>query len=219
MKQRTLKTKKVSALHVLFLLPMVCCLAGPASAATSEGFLAGLRIGEQYVSNTAYAINGGESKMEFSLGPVVSVFAGYRLLDLRFEAEVSLHGHDIDSIKGGVLGGRNFSAVGDMQATSYMLNMYMDLMDFEKIAVYVGAGLGTTTVEFDGVRIAPGRQLVVGSDNVVTFQVMAGAEFMLTEQFGLDVMYSFLSADDPTIGGINIDYDCHTVQLGGRYYF
>jgi opacity protein-like surface antigen len=148
------------------------------------------------------------------------VGVGYQFTDfLRadFTAEYSEGEGAVDS------GG--FNGEADFDAITLMANGYIDLGTFVGITPYVGAGIGSTHVDWGPVSIGTPPVEVAGSGEWrLTYALMAGASYDLTKAIKLDFGYRYIDVagheiyDDSLLGSAEDDgYSKHEIRAGFRY--
>ncbi len=108
----------------------------------------------------------------------------------------------------------------DLAAYGLMANAYADLGTFVGVTPYIGAGIGTTYLEYD----SPDVLGVGGRDDWrFTWALMAGASYDLTKSLKLDVGYRYLNVAEGealSLAGVTVDddgYEKHEIRAGLRY--
>lgn len=145
-----------------------------------------------------------------------AAFGTYLTPALRAEAEIAYRETDLDSIS--ILGGST-NLPGKVTGLSLMGNLYYDHAITDRLGLYVGGGLGVTRVESDGVDGFLGT-FRDGDDWVLSWQVMAGVAFHLTDQIALTGGYRLFGTEDYDFSGTKYDAPLiHGVEVGLRFSF
>lgn len=140
--------------------------------------------------------------------------------NMRFEAELGYHYNGTD---GATIGGAPVAAGDQLQAVSYMGNIYYDFRNNSRWTPYLGAGAGGATVSLSK---RSGLGNTTSNDNVFAYQFMGGLSYapvtMPMTEWGLG--YRYFATQDPEFrtatGQIKVeDYRTHNVEVGGRFRF
>lgn len=113
----------------------------------------------------------------------------------------------------------------DFDAITLMANAYVDLGTIAGFTPYVGAGIGSTRVDWGPVRSNIFPVDVDGSaDWRLTYALMAGISYDLTKSLKVDLGYRYIDVDDgglfdhPIYGtGEDDGYTKHEIRAGLRY--
>ncbi len=121
----------------------------------------------------------------------------------------------------------------DIDVWSFMLNGYIDLVTWNKITPYVGAGLGVSIVTTSDVRFDNGGGVTgtYDGDSKTNFAwaLMAGAAYEINPNWTIDAGYRYFNIGDGQTkvvpvgtGTARIEYDdiqAHELRVGVRYNF
>jgi outer membrane protein OmpA-like peptidoglycan-associated protein len=135
---------------------------------------------------------------------------------LRTEVEFGYRQSDLDKI-GGV------DAGGDVNVLSGMVNVLYDFDVAWPIKPHIGGGIGAGRVKADGASPVSTTS-IDDSDTGFAYQLIAGAEYALTDQLMLNLGYRYFAVPDLTFtaangASVDSDYGSHNFTLGLRYLF
>ena len=185
---------------------------------------------------------------EFDNGAFVSLAYGLRLESgLRFEAELGYSSSDVDTHRNVTVGGGDIGAadaavlitgspalgvtVADLVAdgrgvirnTSLMLNGFYDFDLGGPLGGYIGGGIGFTRVK---VRYNPSDvDIINGSDTVFGYQLMAGANYAISDNVQLFGGYRYRATGDVSYGvnlfpaNLDVENRSNIIEAGVRFYF
>jgi opacity protein-like surface antigen len=149
---------------------------------------------------------------------------GYRLNELRVEANVSYRNPDIDSV---TISGTTLDGAGDVGALTGMINAYYDANLGLPVRPFVGAGIGIARVNIDSDPSAVLR--VDDDDTAFAWNLMAGVSYDVTNQVTVSAGYRYLHIGDlefnASISGLGSGtleakgFASHEVLVGVRYNF
>jgi len=148
-------------------------------------------------------VNRGETEWDFESGMNYGVAAGYTTSYFALEAEFGYR--KLDIVRRINTGGGSVGYTGDQTQVSLMMNTYFIPKPEWKISPYVGLGMGTTTISWNNVR-APGTPSIDDRDTVFTYQLIAGASYVINPQFTLVADYRYFVPGDIELdltGGVN----------------
>ena len=158
----------------------------------------------------------------FDLGYVGTAAIGYNwffpesIADLRVELEGSYRYNDIDDIN-------SISSSGEVQAFSAMVNGYFDFRTNLVVVPYVGAGVGATHIRHEDNGAGGALATIDDNDTALSYQVMAGFNYNMSENLAIGVEYRFHETEDFTFtrsagADFEDEYNHHsamvTVRLG-----
>ncbi len=135
--------------------------------------------------------------------------------NLRIELEGGYRPSDVDSISGA-------SGSGDVDALSFLANVFYDFGVSPDIDLYVGGGLGLAEVDYDGVTPV-GATTMNDSDTGFAWQLGAGGAYALNDRLKVTLDYRFLNvegldiATSPSVGALDTDYRDHAIFVGLRF--
>ena len=192
-----------------------------ATAYSADGVYVGANVGMALAEDSDVGIEGDpfELSTEFDSGLAVAGAIGYRMGNLRMEAEVGYQENDLEEWSALGVG---IPLSGDMNATSFLANGYYDFANSSRFTPFVTAGLGVARVEINDLYI-PGSGLLPASDDdtVFAWQVGAGVSYAVNTNFDLELKYRFFMTDDLEFSdGVYVDSpSSHNIYVGMRYTF
>jgi len=129
----------------------------------------------------------------------------------RSELEISYYRNYADRLKT-PLG--SFDQNGDLNAVTYMANLYYDVPTGMAITPYVGAGAGLARLEFDDGTSSD-------TDNTFVWQALAGISYAPDSLPNTEwnIGYRYLKATDPKFSGIKSEYEVNNVEAGAKFRF
>ncbi len=164
--------------------------------ASAQGFYLGLQAGTNITHDTDIAGN----DLDFDVGPVVGIIAGYRINpNFRVDAEYTIRNNDLS----------DFS--GDVTSWAVLVNGYYDFRTGTNWVPYIGGGIGFAKVDLDS-----------GSsddDDVLAFQAGVGIAYEFSPQVSASLDYRFFGTEDPEFFGLSYDYLNSSIMAGLRYSF
>ena len=120
---------------------------------------------------------------------------------------------------------------GDISAIAFMANGYFDIELIKtKFTPYIGLGIGFSNIDADitAPNISP-LQLIDDSATVFAYQIMAGVGLDLNPKVTLTLDYRYFATTDPDFSpgpffgpglpDIESEYQNHSINIGGRFYF
>ena len=193
-------------------------LGAPALAQTGYWY-GGADFGATHVLDIEVPATGGGTDVATEYGYDADAFLGYDLGRFRIEVEAAYKNVDVSSFD--PASGASVNASGSIAATSLMLNAMMDFGDDEQAtSFFVGAGLGSGSVEFDDVRAAGATVNSFDTDDdALAFQVFGGGRVPINERTDLKLTYRYFKLNDVSVrptGGVGreVDFDSHSVLVG-----
>ncbi|MEP3276979.1 MAG: outer membrane protein [Stappiaceae bacterium] len=134
---------------------------------------------------------------------------------------------------GCVAPGQYSTETADIDVWSFMLNGYVDLLTWNKITPYVGAGLGVSIVSTSDVQFVnpDGSRGSYDGDSQANFAwaLMAGAAYEVNQNWSIDAGYRYFNIGDAKTevvpagnGNSRINYEdiqAHELRVGVRYNF
>ncbi len=193
------------------------------SDATKEGWYGTAGIGYTNLRDADFDIKGSAYKgdVEFDSGFGYEAGIGYDFGKTRLEVGYSQHKGDIE--KATEDSGATSKVNGDGSLNSIMLTVYRDFpSDSGKFTPYIGAGIGSTTVEADDITIAG---TVYGDDEEAAFsyQLKAGVSYDMNEKADLYAELSYLNVGEVELAkaGNKVDIDSSSLGIftGIRFQF
>ncbi|MDD2558321.1 MAG: outer membrane beta-barrel protein [Desulfuromonadaceae bacterium] len=168
-----------------------------------------------FYDGVAYKMN---STVEYDAGFGVNASVGYDFQPVRVEFEFGYKKNDVDKLDVPF----SYSESGDIQVTSYMLNVLYDFNTYSRFTPYAGAGIGLLRGKLKGSAYVfdYGKIGYTGSDTELGYQVIIGAAFHIDTHFALDLSYRFLHApSDFSASGMDIEYSSSNLMVGLRLKF
>ncbi|MAB81146.1 MAG: hypothetical protein CMJ89_17505 [Planctomycetes bacterium] len=175
-------------------------------AATEDGFYVELDLGLSSISDVGVTTS---ESLDFDGGVTFGGAFGYRFLHhYRGELNISSRKADVDSVDGG-------AATGDLSVTNFMANIYYDFDLESPLKLYLGAGLGSASVDVDATPSMMGAAIDESDGGAFAFNVMAGASYPVHESIDLCFGYRYLGTRDV----FSSNLDLHEFLVGVRYSF
>lgn len=220
-----MKNFDLSSLRNAFCFTLTACVLGmsvsEAAAFEKKGGYGFVRGGFNYVNDQdiEVGVNTVESKLD--PGFVALGGFGYDFGSFRAEGEISYRHNEIDIHTSSfpTPGSR-----GENRSIAFMANGYYDYSNPTDFTPYVGGGLGIASVAYDDYGIT-GATVLSDDDWVLAYQLMAGLDYDLTDQFTLGAEYRYFATQDADIrtaagnNDIDVEYQNHSVSLGLKYRF
>jgi opacity protein-like surface antigen len=151
---------------------------------------------------------GDAGKLSFDRGLAINVAVGNALSErLRAEVEFGYKTNEANEIEHS--NGEKSSIDSDMLTLSLMANCFYDFMPSNLVSPFVGVGIGIASVEGEIGDIDD-------KDNVLAYQLAAGAAFKLNDNVKFDIQYRFFGTDDPEFDGVEAEYTTHNLLFGLR---
>lgn len=133
----------------------------------------------------------------------------------RVEIETSYRESDVDSLSGA-------SGTGDVDALSFVGNVFYDIELNRNLDLYLGGGVGLADVDYSSVNPVSSSTL---DDNDMgwAWQLGAGAAMALNDRLKLTLDYRFLNIEDldfptsPSVGELDSEYRDHALFVGLRF--
>jgi opacity protein-like surface antigen len=158
--------------------------------------------------------------MEFDPGYEFCVAGGYKWKMFRLEGEIGYQANDIDTINAclGEICVADVSSSGHSTTLSFLANGYLDFVNRTSFTPYITAGIGRAKIEIKDLAI---EEFPVGDfeDTVWVYQLGAGVEYAINENFTIDLKYRYLAMADSEFEGIDTEIEIHSIYLGLRYNF
>ncbi|MES1198647.1 MAG: outer membrane beta-barrel protein [Pseudomonadota bacterium] len=212
---------KSRLLHTVACATLMACVSGVAHA--GEGWYIRGDIG--YTFDGGVSLNTGDANLEPDFNSFVG--AGYQWRNgVRLETELS---HRFDDVKK-----HNGYIDGDFHAWAAMVNAYYDFNRKGEIKPYVGFGMGVGRIVGSATTV-DAIDHFDDTDSVLSYQVLLGAAWRLSDQLDMDLGYRYFIAPDLRFNGVNTevipggavvtdasyrgDYDDQGVTIGLRWSF
>ena len=162
-------------------------------------------------------VGGSTLDTDYNIGWMGSLSGGYAWRNgLRLELEFGYRENGVDSIA-------NAAGNGDTRMMTGMVNAIYAFPAFSSLVPYVGVGVGGGRLKLDSVRPL-GATSVNDSDIGVAFQGIAGVEYALSDNLGLDLSYRYMYAPSfdfaaASGAGVSTDYRSHALMVSLRWSF
>jgi outer membrane autotransporter protein len=141
---------------------------------------------------------------EYDAGIFVSGAVGYRWAQgLAVEGEVLYSNADVDKLTITSVGGTSVSAAGavsdgDISTLGLMVNGAYNHNTGTPWTPFLMAGVGVAKFSVNDVKVS-GVLLADDSDAVFAYQVGAGVDYEVNQQFSVGLGYRFFGTEDPTL--------------------
>ena len=113
------------------------------------------------------------------------------------------------------------SPKGSFDQTSFMVNLYYDIMPDSTIHPFIGAGVGLDHVKakmIGQLSTSPSTGVadlsMTGTDTVPAYQFLAGLAWALSDRLSLDLTYRYLGAEKAKFDGIVAPLSAHDMTPG-----
>jgi len=208
-------------------------LAGlvPLGAAAGEGAYATINLGAAFTQD---ATNAGSAsaisiESEFDTGVFVSGAAGYRWAQgVAVEGEILYSKADIDKLRLNNAGGTGASLAsirfdGDVSTVGFMVNGAYNHDTGTQWTPFIKGGVGVAKISVNDIT-ANGTLIADDDDTVFAYQIGAGVDFAVNDQFGIGLAYRYFGTADPTFKdstGTNFDSELsqHIISVRGTVNF
>jgi opacity protein-like surface antigen len=183
------------------------------------------------LDDTALSSTGRDVNIEFDEDLGFSTAIGFEFSNgLRLEGEYLSTENDTETVN---FNGTNFSggaARGNIETESIFFNLIKSFNHAGTYSPYIGAGIGYTDVE-SSVSYGNGSAAINDSDEVFSYQFLAGLDVAFTSKLSGFVEYRFVGADDVSLnrfgggpGGLQNttqegDIELDAFALGLKYNF
>ncbi|MBB5348455.1 porin family protein [Desulfoprunum benzoelyticum] len=191
-----------------------------ATAYSADGVYVSADVGMAFAEDADVGVEGEpiNLSMEFDSGVAVTGAIGYRMGNVRMEAEIGYQNNDTDEIGYSIW---SMPLSGDMTATSFLANGYYDFTTGSRFTPFITAGIGMAEVEMDDLDYpGSGEPSASDDDTAFAWQVGAGVSYAVNANFDLEVKYRYFVIDDVEILDGEVESpSSHNVYLGMRYTF
>lgn len=197
----------------------VMCLPSAIWAQDSGNFYVKAFGGASALQGNDFAIDGVPTGVSFDTGFIAGGAFGYNYANAPLRAELEY------AYRTGDAGGLDpaIASKGDLASTSVMLNGYYLFETPSSLSPYLGLGLGyATEIDFD--LTTPGGTAQFSDTSKFAYQIIAGAEYPLSDRWALYGEARYFSAGKvslPGTGGtvLRTDYDTLDLIVGATYNF
>jgi opacity protein-like surface antigen len=226
--------RKFFALLVLAILviPAMGAAAPPRPGAYVAGFLGVTVPVDADVTTTQYGpgYKNYNDRVEYDPSLNIGGSGGYDFGFLRLEGELSYKNGEMSSLTERVSNTKYANVDGRVGVYSLMFNAFLDLRNPSPFTPYIGGGIGFATLYLDdtfGTNTSTGfRNRIYESDEdtVFAYQVGAGLEISLTQNFSLDLGYRYFGTakgnfNRNTSQATELKFESHNASIGFRVKF
>ena len=155
-------------------------------------------------------------EIEFDPGFNVGGTAGMDYGTLRVEGEISYKEADVDSITDRGTGETFRGIEGGIEATAFMVNLFVDLHSPGPITPYFGGGVGFAALHQSETFDDLGTFYFADDEMVFAYQAGAGLEIALNRQVSLDLAYRFFRTSEATFTDTEMEFESHNATVGLR---
>ncbi|MCB9995697.1 MAG: porin family protein [Rhodospirillales bacterium] len=204
---------------LLIMLCIICLSFKHASANenTKNLYFSGA-LGLSLTDNAGFNDQGIAGDVDFKGGANLAAALGFRVNNwFSTELEFSHRSTSIRSIN--VDGVGSFNTGGDSNVTAALLNVNLHMPTGTRLIPFISSGIGGA---YHDASIDDVTGVLIGSsadDAGFAYQLGAGIDLALSEEFELWTGYRYFATSDPDLGGIDFDYSSHEWRLGMRKFF
>ena len=189
--------------------------------ALAENYYVNFGLGLNQTDDTDFNVDiGGPGRIDTDFDNGLNLFAafGYEFESIRLEGELMLREADVDThaLNGGAaLAGSD----GELSSTTLMANVAYDFNRDASVNFFAGGGLGFSQVDFSDFGVTGLPNVLDDDDTVLAFQVFAGIDVDINEQWAFIADVRYFQADDPEVttgvdgGGTTTDASYATTDL------
>ncbi len=158
-------------------------------------------------------------EIEFDPGLNVGGTAGMDFGAVRVEGEISYKEADVDTITDRGTGQTFRGIEGGLEATAFMVNLFVDLHSPGPITPYFGGGVGFAALHQSEIYDDFGTFYVADDEMVFAYQAGAGLEVALNRQVSLDLGYRYFRTSEATFADTEMEFESHNATVGLRLKF
>jgi opacity protein-like surface antigen len=211
---------------LLLLLLLMLLMSGTAAADFHSGYYAGAWFGIPVLETTTATDDLGRFSLEADPGSCFGVGIGYDLIpgwsgsDGRIEIDYNRFSNSFSAAN---FSDGKFTATGDLQVQSLMVNTFAVFHNTTLVSPYLGLGLGGAMFSVDKLSVSD-LPLVNDDTMAYAWQVGCGVEMAVTNSLRFDLGYRFFSASRAEfveVDGrkVKFDYATHTGLAGLVFLF
>ncbi|HCM84338.1 MAG TPA: outer membrane beta-barrel protein [Alphaproteobacteria bacterium] len=207
---------------LLLTAAVLALTTGMASASgLDEGWYVGGGLGWNHAEDADFTNAAGvTNQVDYNEGGVGNLAVGYSWMNgLRSELEGSYRTNGVDNISGTGAAG----SAGDFRSWNAMANLYYDFKNSSKWVPYIGAGVGASWQNADGIGNTFAAATSIDEKDVqFAYQGMAGVDYWLNDRSAWGLRYNYFASNDgdfETSAGADVDgeYANHAVMVTYRY--
>ena len=214
---------------LLFLFLLIIALYP--SSALANGPYIGVHAGLTVPSSSSFVhsistLVIAQGAAELDNGYAIGGVAGYRFSKFRVEGELFYRNNDFGSVGLTAPIPLSASADGQVSITSFLVNAYYDIELSEKIAPYIGLGVGYSWLSVDLKENLFDFHLIDNeTDSCPAGQFLIGTGISIAPQMMIDVGYRYFITGPIAINGLSSadftvsNYGSHNFMVGARYNF
>jgi len=213
-----MKIMQIATASIAMLAISIC------SAEAADNFYLEAEVGNSFIRDVDADGSGGlTGRLRFDDDLVFGAAVGYRFGEnIRLEGRLSYRKYDIESVTVDFF---TFSGSSDADVFSGMVNAYYDFTLTPWLKPYIGAGIGAVDIDVNNdTNLALD---VKYPDTTFSWNLLAGINVPINDQFELVFGYRRLEADDPDFeaqffgidGKGETEYVTHEAIAGLRYNF
>ena len=158
-------------------------------------------------------------EIEFDPGLNVGGTAGMDFGAVRVEGEISYKEADVDTITDRGTGQTFRGIEGGLEATAFMVNLFVDLHSPGPITPYFGGGVGFAALHQSEIYDDFGTFYIADDEMVFAYQAGAGLEVALNRQVSLDLGYRYFRTSEATFADTEMEFESHNATVGLRLKF
>lgn len=158
-------------------------------------------------------------EIEFDPGLNVGGTAGMDFGAVRVEGEISYKEADVDTITDRGTGQTFRGIEGGLEATAFMVNLFVDLHSPGPITPYFGGGVGFAALHQSEIYDDFGTFYISDDEMVFAYQAGAGLEVALNRQVSLDLGYRYFRTSEATFADTEMEFESHNATVGLRLKF
>lgn len=198
-------------------IPAICSATPPSPGPYFSGFLGVVFPSD--VDSTGFNL---QDRVEFDPGFGMGGTAGFDFGAMRIEAELSYKEQEIKTVTDRISNDRYTGVDGSVDATAFMLNVFVDLHNPGPVTPYFGAGVGFATLHQSdtyGTSTASGERewlYLSDEDSVAAFQLGAGVEIALNRLLSLDLGYRYFRTSEASFVENDMEFENHNASVGLR---
>ena len=226
--------KRLFAILVLavLIIPATGAAAPPRPGPYVAGFLGVTLPVDADATSTQYGpgIKNYNDRVEYDASLNIGGSGGYDFGFLRIEGELSYKNGEMSSITEKTSNTKYANVDGRVGIYSLLFNVFLDLRNPSPFTHYIGGGIGFATLYLDdtfGTNTSTGfRNTIYESDEdtVFAYQVGAGLEIALTQNFSLDLGYRYFGTakadfNRNTSLATELKFESHNASIGFRVKF
>lgn len=193
------------------------------NAGAKNGWYVGAGAGGAFVPDSDWKkIDGTNGESQFENGFIVNAALGYKFGMPRIEAEISYLTNDYDKFVTNA--GTNYNVTGDISATTFLINGYLDFENKSMLTPFIFGGIGMSNLEAEATA-TDGTRIYDDDETVFAYQAGAGVSIQANASISIDLKYSYLGTGDADFTDltdnttVENEFGSHNILIGIRYSF